>query len=160
MTPPATARAAFVALAGLALLGSSCRKGPVCYPVRGQVFVGGKPAEGALVVFVPENALGLDAPRPSTSVGADGSFALRTYDSATRTVQDGAPPGRYAVTVVWQSEGARDPGGERTAEEIPDRLQGRYADPATSKLRAEVKAGPNDLEPFQLPAAGLKGPKR
>jgi hypothetical protein len=162
MMPPAPARAALpgLALAALTLLGASCRKGPLCYPVRGQLLVGNQPAEGALVVFVPAPDPGGQAPRPSATVGADGSFTLQTYDSQTRTTQTGAPPGAYVVTVLWQPEEAKDPSRERTSADLPDRLQARYADPATSPLRAEVKPGGNDLEPFRLPAAGLKAGKR
>src|SRR5262249_23178376 len=55
-------------------------------PPRGQVFVGGKPAEGAVVVLHPVGATKGDAPKPSGRVGADGSFTLSTVEPG-----DGAP---------------------------------------------------------------------
>jgi hypothetical protein len=103
------------------------------FPVRGQVFVGDKPAVGAFVLFVPvgEPADPID-PRPRAEVQADGSFQLSTYGD-----NDGAPAGEYVVVVTWTVEDQ-------------DRLQGRYADPGRSKLRATVKEGANELQPFRL----------
>lgn len=166
MSPPALPRTALLALAVVVLLGSSCRRGPRCYSVRGQVLVGGQPATGAVVVFVPTAApdanpgRGTTArkvqarPEPTGTVGADGSFTLQTYDPVSRTTQEGAPAGQYVVTVVWLPENAREVAMTNPKEEAPDRLQGLYSDPATSKLHAEVKEGPTDVPPFQLPAVG------
>jgi hypothetical protein len=163
MTPPASSRRVLpaLALAALGLLASSCRRGPVCYPVRGQVLVDNRPAEGALVVLVPADNKDPLAPRPSGIVGADGSFMLRTYDTATQSTHDGAPPGPYVATVLWPPGGAGQPLTDKQKEELQDRLQGRYADPASSPLRGvQVKEGPNELGPFRLSAAGRKGDKR
>lgn len=105
------------------------------YPVRGQVFVNGQPAEGALVIFHPEyDPNDPDHPRPRAYVRIDGSFELGTYE-----IGDGAPAGNYIVTVVWapgESEG--------------DRLRGLYADPASPRLTTVVLRGPNVLPPFRL----------
>jgi hypothetical protein len=62
--------------------------------------------------------------------------------------------------VLRQPESDTDPGRDRTRPGVPDRLQGRYADPATSGLRAEINEGGNDLEPFRLSAAGQKAARR
>jgi hypothetical protein len=105
------------------------------YPVRGQVFVNGLPAEGAFVVFHPEyDPADPDHPRPRAKVRPDGSFALWTYET-----DDGAPAGTYVVTVVWA------PG-----EFENDRLGGLYADPARPRLTTVVLKRPNDLPPFRL----------
>ena len=104
------------------------------HPVKGKVFVAGKPAVGAFVLFTPVNEpADSPDPRPRAEVQGDGSFDLFTYEE-----KDGAPAGDYKVTVLW-------PGSEES-----DRLQGRYADASSSKLRAKVKDGPNELPPFQL----------
>ena len=122
------------------LTGTSCSSAknedrkPV-HAVRGQIFVQDKPAVGAFVLFVPENEPAQPKdPRPRAEVDADGSFKLSTYGD-----NDGAPAGRYIVTVTW-------PG----TEDVEDQLSGRYSDPMTSKLRETVKEGPNELSPYRL----------
>jgi hypothetical protein len=122
------AAALFLMLSSCA--GKSGRK-PV-YPVRGQVFVGDKPAVQAFVVFHPADDEGPQATRPYGHVGTDGSFFLTTYDPG-----DGAPAGEYLVTIVWAPVVG--------TEEPHDRLKGRYRDPKTSELRATVQEGPNEL---------------
>jgi hypothetical protein len=124
-------------LAATALTGASCGKAKdgrkPTFPVSGQVQYEGKPAPGATVVFHP---LGADAqaPRSYARAGPDGTFRLSTWDP-----DDGAPAGRYAVTVLW-TEG----------EEGTNRLPPHYAAPETSGLEVEVKEGTNELEPFRL----------
>jgi hypothetical protein len=63
---------------------------------------------------------------------------------STNVAGDGLPPGRYLVAVTWPEELQTEP------EVEIDRLRGRYANPTRSRLRAEVKTGPNQLPPFQL----------
>lgn len=128
-------------LALLIFMGGACSSAPQedrkpVFPTRGQVFVGGQPAESAFVLFTPVNepAEAKD-PRPRAEVEKDGSFALSTYGD-----KDGAPAGEYIVTVTWPDK-----------EEQADRLLGRYSDAARSALRATVKEGSNELPPFQLP---------
>jgi hypothetical protein len=118
----------------------------VFYPVRGQVFAAGKPAEGALVVFHPVQSTDERALKPSGVVKADGSFALQSYDPQTcPTPRDGAPAGEYLISVSWIP-----PDYATYRNVLPDKLQGRYSDPKSSGLRATVKAEPNDLPAFQL----------
>jgi hypothetical protein len=131
-------------LAGAVALGlTSCRQGnhETVSPVAGVVFYNGKPAEGAIVTFVRKDTDDPKMRRPGAQAGSDGAFRLSTYAS-----YDGAPPGRYAVTIVYPSP-ARKENGENAG---PDLLRGRYADPKTTPLVVEVKEGPNNLEPFQL----------
>jgi hypothetical protein len=105
------------------------------FPVRGEVFVNGRPAAGAVVVFHPEHEpADPNGPRPRATVRADGSFELGTHAAA-----DGAPAGSYIVTVAW-----RPGGGEG------DRLGGLYADPARPRLTTVVLKGPNELPRFRL----------
>src|SRR5687767_10889460 len=96
------ARLPGLALAAFALAGAGCGPSdpglkPV-YPVQGSLFVKGKPAKGAVVMFHP---LPLETGRPTAlrsrgTVGDDGSFRLTTYNT-----DDGAPAGEYVVTVYW-----------------------------------------------------------
>jgi hypothetical protein len=122
-------------LTGLASCG---RGGQGLAPVRGQVLYEGKPANGSIVFFHPQDDSGPSAHRPVGKVGPDGWFELKT-DKGER-----APPGRYVVTVVWKS---RNGGAD---DEEKDLLPTRYMNPATSQLTAEVKEGSNELPPFKL----------
>jgi hypothetical protein len=138
-----------VAIAVVSLF-SSCSSGPRFHPVRGQVFVNGKPAEGVLVVFNPDGPTN-SAGQPSGHVRADGSFELRTYVVRDRITKDGALAGAYLVTCVWYPEDLHNYIGKM--EQLPDKLNGRYANPKTTSLTAEVAEGPTVLPPFQLEAS-------
>ncbi len=132
-----------VLLAGLMLHLASCSRGghtPV-YPVTGRVLFKGKPAEGAQVTFVGLDQKDPKTPKPGAQVKKSGVFRLSTYRS-----YDGAPAGRYAVTVIYRSS-ARKVDDENMG---PDLLQGRYADAKTTPLKAEIKTGNNELEPLDL----------
>lgn len=104
------------------------------HPVRGRVTVRGQPAAGAFVLLVPVNEPP-DAkdPRPRAEVQEDGSFTIWTY-----APDDGAPAGQYVVTVRWEDR------------DVGDKLGGRFAEAASSPLRASVKEGINELPPFAL----------
>ena len=111
------------------------------FPVQGKVIYRGKPATGARVIFHPQDENGPQSPRPSAEVQPDGSFRLSTYVS-----QDGAPPGRYAVTIFWPSA-ARIADTENAG---PDQLHGRYSNHKTTPIRVEIVAGANVLDTFKL----------
>jgi hypothetical protein len=66
--------------------------------------------------------------------------------------KEGAPAGEYVVTVICSEEvGPRDKKVISTAPpETRDRLQGAYTNAAKSELKAEIKNGVNQLEPFHL----------
>jgi hypothetical protein len=133
----------------LALCAGGCSQssGPpkkVCYPVKGELLVKDKPAEGATVVFRPQGEPNQDewsSGFPRAYVGADGKFQVGTYGD-----NDGAPAGDYVLLVSWMAPNPQN-------EEAPgiDRLGGRYNDPATSKLTAKVEPRPNELAPIRLP---------
>jgi hypothetical protein len=128
------------------VVAAGCSSGPKedrkpVFPTRGQLFVKDRPAAGAFVLFIPVNEPPEPKdPRPRAEVEKDGSFALSTYGD-----KDGAPAGDYVVTVTWK--GGVLPDGQ---EEPEDKLFGRYATRTTSKLRATVKEGPNELPPFKI----------
>jgi hypothetical protein len=130
------------ALLALALGGIvGCGNGRVpTYDVAGQVLVKGKPAEGAFVVFHPVEPTEPEVPRPYCRTDADGNFKLTTY-----VLGDGAPANRYRLTIVWR------PLPRSTIEsEKPDRLQGKYSNPATSGLKVTIGKQPVVLAPFDL----------
>src|SRR5438874_1762616 len=69
-------------LTGALLLScGACSAGGPCYPTRGQVLVGGKPATGAVVTLTPRNSPGAEAPKTSGRVGPDGWFTLNTFEA-------------------------------------------------------------------------------
>jgi hypothetical protein len=120
----------------------ACNRSTVkLYPVTGKVLYKDQPAEGAQIVFQPagdENAQ-YQGPRPSAVVGPDGTFSLHTDP-----LGDGAPAGDYAVFITWFPENARE------LENPKNKLPPKYGDPTTPVLKATVKEGDNELEPFRL----------
>jgi hypothetical protein len=137
-----TARPVRLTVAALAALCcSSCQGGKRFYPVRGTVLANGKPAYGVLIALHPEDDTGPKALRPSATVRPDGSFEMKTYLHAEQVVKDGAQAGKYVVTCVWWPLDRSGYGGEN----LPDKLKGRYSNPKTSTLRAEVPEGPTEL---------------
>jgi len=132
-----------VLAAGLALSVASCGRSDheAVYPASGKVFYRGRPAEGALVTLVPLDASNPKARRPGAEVRNDGTFRLSTYAS-----YDGAPAGRYAVTIVYRSPQRKVDDENRG----PDLLRGRYADPKLTPLTVDIKPGVTEIPPFDL----------
>lgn len=120
-------------------------EGPPLHPVSGILKIGGKPASGAMIKFVPSRpppglvAGGKPSDRtPTAIVGADGR-----YTATTRHDGDGALEGSYKLLVVWMEEPPE--GG------LPrDRLRGKYFDDARPAAVVEVKPGANSLSPIDL----------
>ena len=128
-------------VAGVVLCG--CKESSLkLYPVRGQVFFKDQPADGAKVVFLPageENAQFRGA-RPAATVSADGSFELQTEPHGA-----GAPAGDYLVLITWFP-----PRDENPNANPKNKLPNKYGDPSSPLLKATVKEGENQLEPFKL----------
>jgi hypothetical protein len=85
----------WVASAAIVLaVGAGCASKNSPVPVRGVVTVDGKPVAGAGVVFNPAEGGG----RPAHGATEDnGSYQLTTLQA-----NDGALPGDYVVTIVWE----------------------------------------------------------
>lgn len=131
----------------LVLLGqASCRakrERPPVVPVTGEVFSRGQPAAGATVTLIR-----LDEPfadSPHGVVDAEGAFRISTYQR-----DDGAPPGDYAVTIVWRGPNPRANGEGDEDAAGPDRLAGRYANPQASPWRMTVGHEAVRLERFEI----------
>jgi hypothetical protein len=105
---------------------------------------GGKAVDNALVVFHPQDAGKVNGPKPFAKTDASGNFKLTTDVEG-----DGAEPGNYGVTIVWQAaakETKMSLSGEG-ASAGADVLKGKYANPGQPLIKAEVKAGePNTFE--------------
>jgi hypothetical protein len=107
------------------------------------VFVEGKPAVGAFVQLHLEGEK-KGPPWPSARVKEDGSFQITTLLPGEKTARLGAPPGRYAVTVLLRTA---SPTGDSDEQDL---LPVRYQDPTTSQLTAVVSDEATELPPFEL----------
>jgi hypothetical protein len=141
----------FAGIAGLvsACGGPSEERVPV-YRTTGKITFEDKPLIGATVLFQKTEG-DSKVPNPLATTTEDGSFTLHTYEP-----DDGAPAGDYLISVTIRPPN-RDSGSgysKKKFEAPPEILQGRYADPKTSGLKATIKTGENTLEPFNLTAAG------
>jgi hypothetical protein len=133
-------------LAASTLWLASCGSEAKRYPVRGQVFVGGKPAEGAVVVFHAAAPSGTKASseRPAGRVQADGSFTLGTFAPG-----DGAPEGDYVVAIAWPND--TDPTANvAVSKKATPKLALQYGDARKTPLRAKIVQGSNDIPAFQI----------
>jgi hypothetical protein len=128
-------------IACAAMLFSSCGPdaGPALQPVKGSAFFEGKPATGAIISF---HKVG-DPDKsnlPHAKVQADGTFTV-----TSRINGDGAPVGKYQVTVIWRKK--KSGSGDEEGDWM---LPLRYLTAETSGLAVEIKPGQTELEPFQL----------
>jgi hypothetical protein len=126
-------------VASLFLLGAGCSGEKPVYPVAGKVLFEGRPAVGAVVKFYSAEAADPKFLAPQAVVGDDGTFRLTTYKA-----EDGAPAGKYAVSVFWAKPSKS--GDDYDKLLIP----ARYLNAATSGLTAVVEEKATELRPFQL----------
>ena len=132
-------------LALLPLAAASCSKRDDLNPVQGQVLYRDQPLAGALVSLHTAGVTDLKADPPIGLTKEDGTFSLTTGQ------RPGARAGQYIVTVLCSEPVKPSSRNISTAPvETQDRLQGAYAVAETSRIRVEIKPGPNQLEPFRL----------
>ena len=112
-------------------------------PVSGQITYEGEAIEDASVVLHPLSPTDPKKPKivPRAKVDKTGAFQLSTFRA-----NDGAPPGKYIVTVSWLGplEGVH----EDDEDDLPELLPSRYQDPRRSGLQIEIADGEN--APLQL----------
>lgn len=137
-------RSVGLALALVMIILSGCSKGPRLVPVTGKVTVGGKPAEGAIAMFHPD-----DAQLPTSSATATADGTLNPYTNS----EPGLMEGHYKVTITYPDPTKKPTQAQimmGTADVGPDLLKGKYGAKATTPLSADVKAGVTTLPPFEL----------
>lgn len=111
--------------------------GPAKHPVKGSVRVNGQPAALVRVQFLhKDQTLPGNLKSPVGMTDEAGAFHLSTTGD-----KDGAVEGEYTVTFEWMS------GNDLSAF---DKLGGRFADEKTTKYKARVNVGANQLELFEL----------
>lgn len=128
----------------LCLVVAGCgRKGPPrkeTFPVKGTLWIDGKPVGNVAVRCVSVQKLDATTPPSSTFTRDDGTFEISTYEKS-----DGVPEGEYVLTFQW---------GEHdliSRAYVGDKLGGRYADPKKSTIRFKVEKGkPVDLGKIEL----------
>lgn len=114
-------------------------------PARGRVLFKGAPAPYVAMVFKPVTPPpGGEQLAFSASTDEEGKFEIQTYDAG-----DGAPAGTYQVGLTWFVSDLKETDPENRIGK-KDRLQGKYADPASSGLVVEVKPGQVDLADIVL----------
>lgn len=136
---------AWCLVSGLVVAMAGCGKGSdrlPTHPASGTVLFGGRPAVGAIVILHPEGAAPDGMVKPRGKVGEDGIYRLTTYETG-----DGAPEGTYVATLYWPAPG---PPGSPDLDDGPDRLGGRYLDPARPLARVRIAPGTNSLEAMRL----------
>jgi hypothetical protein len=100
----------------------------------------GQPLSRAELVFHPIGDFPAGAAKalPQARTDGDGNFTVSTYVDS-----DGAPAGKYRVTVKWR-------GDEGRTDDEANLLPAKYANSRATQLRANVEEGENELPPFEL----------
>lgn len=118
------------------------------HPTSGKVIVDGQPAAGVQIRFRPAaNPNALDALVPFGATDEDGVYVLGTHEPG-----DGAPAGRYKVTLFWPDR----PPGPQPGD---DQLGGVYTLADRTTLEATVGEGSQTIPPFEV-ASSKKAPTR
>jgi hypothetical protein len=111
------------------------------YPLSGIVHVDGQPAKEVRVAVHPAGATDAESYVAVAFTDETGKFVFSTYEA-----KDGVPAGEYVVTFLW---GQVNPFSMQYGP--PDKLNGKYADPAKSEFKVTVTAGkPTDMGVIQL----------
>jgi len=95
---------------------------------------------------------------PYAYVEGDGQFHIKTYVDG-----DGAPPGKYRVSIQAPTAGGTSKKDQAVVApsgpgvNVPAAIAAKYANVDTAGIEITVQPGENNLEPFELSAAGARG---
>lgn len=146
-----------VSLSFLMLAGCRGKDRLSVYPVHGRVMYGGQGVPKATVIFFPSDEAVDKAKklRPFAYCDGEGNFDLKTYVD-----DDGAPPGKYRVSIIAVSKlrtgSTKDqPAGEPesinvNAVPIPPEISKKYGNVDTAGIEVTVREEENKLDPFVL----------
>lgn len=84
-------------VAAMLFMLTGCGGGPAVYSITGKVTIGGKPAEGVRISFMPTDAAGIVA---TGVVNADGTYKVYSLLPEQQTASEGALPGQYKVVLA------------------------------------------------------------
>jgi len=142
-------------LGGMLVLVVGCSSTPTnkpVFPTHGRLMYEGKPMGKATIIFTPVNEADRDL-QSHALTDADGYFTLSSYVNA-----DGAPAGEYIVAINWPGPPGRkgkakppEDGADPEEDTAVDYLKNKYWPANVSKLRATVKAEPDNEINFTLP---------
>jgi hypothetical protein len=113
--------------------------------VTGSLVVDGKPADGATLLFHPQDATGGSLATATTD--ASGNFSL------VSDLAQGVVPGKYKVCVIWPDPAVQPTPAQKMTgmfDAGPDLLKGRYDMPDKSTLVIEISSGTEKLDPIEL----------
>jgi len=117
----------------------------------------GQGVPNAIVMFTPADDASEKAKklRPFAYADGQGNFELKTYKDG-----DGAPPGKYRVSIMVVSATKKKSGKDKRAGDaenpaaqaldIPPSVGKKYGNAETSGIEVTVQDGENNLEPFEL----------
>jgi hypothetical protein len=129
-----------IALLSLAALACGCNK-PVAtvstHPVTGKIVLGGKPLEGATVLFTNMNP---DSPSASGKTDAQGEFKLSCWVSP-KELHPGAISGEYAVIITKEPPGEEQQGPDAKMEHATPEERSQWMMDRMKKA-AEAQKGP------------------
>ncbi|NNJ24069.1 hypothetical protein [Alienimonas chondri] len=135
----------FGGLAALCLVGCSGQEDwqVETQPVSGSLRINDTIPENAVVTLHPQGGpIDVRKSKPWGKVQSDGTFTLQTYEQ-----HDGAPPGTYALTVVWRKNPA--------VMGSPDQLGGAYDEVRESQWTVSVEEGREELAPIAIEGVEL-----
>jgi hypothetical protein len=113
----------------------------ITHPASGTVELKGKPIENAELTLFPADAGVPESVRPRAKSTTGGKFVLGTYSQT-----DGAPVGKYKVTVVRNDVSI----SKDTIVAKPNDLPAKYASVSTTDIIVEIVAGNNELPTIAL----------
>jgi hypothetical protein len=119
------------------------------HPVHGQVLVRGEPAAGAFVTFHPQATQGESSFLVPRAVTDDGGW----FSPTTYVAGDGAPAGRFRVTVSWRKAPATGDSEEMHPDEASrsrELVSPRFTQLETTPLVVTIVAGDNALPAWDV----------
>ncbi|MFO0943600.1 MAG: hypothetical protein U0930_22925 [Pirellulales bacterium] len=111
------------------------------YPVSGVVTHKGQPITDAEIAFFPVDKEAPETVRPKAKSTAGGKFTVWTYNPG-----DGAPAGKYKVTVVHNEVAV----SKDTIVAKPNDLPQKYAGRDSTDLEIQIVAGSNESTSLSL----------